>query len=381
MTSTSTRARNHTRPVTCHFTMHTTQYALAARRLQILGAQGQDAEADARAFLDWLATTSRSWLIVLDDLTDLEELSRWWPPRSRLANGRALATTRLRDARLSGAGRTVVEVGTYTANEASAYLHDRFTGAGTPHLLDARAEAMVRELGHLPLALGHAASYMINEDVPCTSYLQRFTDRRARLDAVLPREADSEGYGRQITAALLLTLDAAQQCEPVGLAAAAIRLAAHLDPAGHPRELWVASTTAAYLTAHRTPPAPTVATPDPVSTDEAEAVLRVLHRYGLLTCGGRDDPRAVRVHALTARATRETILPGDLPATAWAAADALAGVWPPSDHEHPDLAAALRSNADALASCAGDLLWQPESHPILRRAGHSLATAGFQWAE
>ncbi|MGW4895854.1 hypothetical protein ACWEQL_26895 [Kitasatospora sp. NPDC004240] len=26
MTSTSTRARNHTRPVTCHFTMHTTHW-------------------------------------------------------------------------------------------------------------------------------------------------------------------------------------------------------------------------------------------------------------------------------------------------------------------------------------------------------------------
>ncbi|MFE4998622.1 hypothetical protein ACFRH4_46615 [Streptomyces mirabilis] len=70
-----------------------TGYAAAAHRVQAPGAAGQDAEADARAFLDWLAATPRSWLIVLDDLTDLEAIGQWWPPPSAAEDGRVLATS------------------------------------------------------------------------------------------------------------------------------------------------------------------------------------------------------------------------------------------------------------------------------------------------
>ncbi|WP_220472718.1 hypothetical protein [Streptomyces sp. SCUT-3] len=43
-----------------------------------------------------------------------------------------------------------------------------------------------------------------------------------------------------------------------------------------------------------------------VDAGQARAALRVLHRYGLLTDDARAGNRAVRLHALTARATRET---------------------------------------------------------------------------
>ncbi|MFF4576313.1 NB-ARC domain-containing protein [Streptomyces sp. NPDC001410] len=133
-----------------------TGYAAAALRVRAEGAQGQNAESDARAFLEWLAATSRSWLVVLDDVADTESIKLWWPPSSSNTDGRVLATSRRRDALMSGGGRAVVDVGTYAPDEALAYLRHRFTDTDTSRLLDAQATDLPRELGHLPLALSHA---------------------------------------------------------------------------------------------------------------------------------------------------------------------------------------------------------------------------------
>jgi ATP:corrinoid adenosyltransferase len=54
-----------------------TAYAQAADLLQIPGAASDDPVADATALLGWLATTDRSWLVVLDDLTDPAGLRDW----------------------------------------------------------------------------------------------------------------------------------------------------------------------------------------------------------------------------------------------------------------------------------------------------------------
>ncbi|MFE3110636.1 tetratricopeptide repeat protein, partial [Kitasatospora indigofera] len=348
-------------------------YATAAHRVGVPGADGQDAERDAAAFLDWLAVTDRTWLVILDDLTDLEGAGPWWPRPPARVGGRVLATTRRRDALVSGAGRAVVDIGTYTPGEARGYLRDRLTEAGTDHLLDEHADDLIEALGRLPLALAHAAAYMINEDAGCARYLHLFTDRTLNLRALLPPAADTDSYGRQVTASLLLALDAAGRREPVGLAVPAIRLAAHLDPAGHPHQLWTTTAVTNYLTTHRTPQ-PNHAG---VTPDQAHAALRLLHHYALITSDTRSGDRAVRLHALTARAAQETTPQTDTPATVHAAADALTEIWPEHQHTAPGLTAVLRANTDTLTGVAGDLLWQPEGHPILFTAGHSLTNAGL----
>ncbi|MEU8509917.1 tetratricopeptide repeat protein [Streptomyces brevispora] len=359
-------------------------YARAALRVHASGADGQDAEADARGFLEWLATTTRTWLVILDNITDPAELSPWWPPVR--GNGRVLATTRLREAALSGGGRTVVAVDTYTPAEAHNYLATRLTSEGMAHLLDHHTERLLETLGRLPLALSHAGAYIINEAVSCTEYLQDFTNRRRRLDELLPADADTEGYGRQVAASLLLSLDAAQAREPVGLAAPALRLAAHLDPAGHPRALWATEAVTAYLADHRT--VRTGTEDGQPARDEVRAVdsrqtrsaLRLLHRYNLLTDDTTDSPRAVRIHALTALATQEALPTDAAPAIAEAAASALLALWPEADHTAPGLAAALRANTDTLATCTDDLITKPGGQALLFRAGNSLLHAGLNAA-
>ncbi|MFI0813165.1 tetratricopeptide repeat protein [Streptomyces echinatus] len=357
-----------------------TGYAAAALSVQADRALGEDVENDARVFLEWLAVTSRSWLVVLDDVTDMESLVRWWwPSSSLLSGGRVLATSRRRDALPSGGDRAVVDVGTYAPDEALAYLRNRFTDTGMTHLLDAQAPDLLRELGHLPLALSHAAAYMINEDAPCGHYLPLFTDQRSRLEALLPPEADTEGYGRPVAAALLLALDAVRRRDPAGVAAPALCLAAHLDPVGHPLSLWAEAAVTGYLSAHRgTPPGPPDSSePAEVTARQARSALRLLHHYSLITWDSRDAARAVRMHALTARAARESVPAPELAAAVSAAADALAAIWPEEDHTDRDLTAVLRANTGTLTPLAGDLLWRPDLHPVLYRAGTSLLNAGL----
>lgn len=379
-----------------------TGYQEAALRVRAPGATGDDPQADARALLSWLATTPRRWLVVLDDLTDPEAVRDWWPA-SRTGSGWVLATTRLRDARLTGGGRTTVDVGAYEPDEAAAFLRDRLSAAA-PQLLDEAAAELAGAVGRLPLALGLAATHMINEDLGCTRYLDRFS--RLKLGQALPPWADAEAYGREITAALLLSLEAAQNTEPAGLAVPVLRLAALLDPAGHPHRLWETRTALLHLSVHGDPPArgrrrkrrkPRTR---PVTAEEARAALRVLHRYALLTCDSLAEPRGVRIHALTARAIRETT-PEEV--RYWCvrtAADALLEIWPepdrpadglpggpavrPADGVAVDpadgLAAVLRANTAALARHGESVLWGPHGnhrHLVLFRAGLSLLDDGL----
>lgn len=362
-------------------------YARAAVAVQAPGAVGNFAstERDAECFLNWLASTDRSWLVVLDNVTDFGA-GGLWPSGSRRGNGRVLATTRRRDAAASAAGRTLVDVDRYTREEAAAYLRERLTQAGRAPLLDDRADELAEALGRLPLALGYAAAHIINTGCTTGAYLTLLTQRSHSLDTVLPTSADAENYGRPVTAALLLALDAAQRQEPRGLAVPAMRLAAVFDPTGHPRELWTTEAVTRYLTRHRTAP-PETAEPArrrrrartaaaPVSADEALRAVAVLHNYNLLSDQGpAAGARAVSLHALTARAALDTTPePGVLYRVA---AAGLVELWPEEDHADRDLAAALRSSTEALAELAGDDLWRPGSFPVLYRAAESLFDAGL----
>ncbi|MFH9370703.1 tetratricopeptide repeat protein, partial [Streptomyces anulatus] len=361
----------------------TALYAQTAADLELPGAGGEDPEADARLLLGWLRTTDRRWLVVLDDITDPHGIQPLWPA-SQTGSGRILASTRSRDASLTGNGRIRIDIDVYTPTESDAYLHQRLNAEDMGHLLDDHAPQLTHTLGHHPLGLGMAAAHMINEELTSTQYLTRYNKRHALLKEVMPPTADTEGYHKQgqptqITAALLLSLDAVQAGDTTGLATAVLRLTTLLDPAGHPQALWNTPALLDHLTTHRTttPQGDTTAPHTTATPEQAHAALRILHRYALLTCDSRAEPRAVSIHALTARATRETTHADETPALATAAADALLQLWPDPDQHHADRAAVLRANTNALSDHTQDLLWAPNGHPVLYRAGNSLLNAGL----
>jgi hypothetical protein len=145
-----------------------------------------------------------------------------------------------------------------------------------------------------------------------------------------------------------------------------------------------------WLTAHRTLPAgsgdetrdsaslPSVAVRQ---AQDAWDALLLLDRYGLVTIDGQAGHRAVRVHALTARAACEISTVEQTAAAVRVAADALLELWPDTHHDQPDLTAVLGANATILASHdtqAGDVLWTRDgAHTLLWRAGLSLLQAGL----
>ncbi|MFE6162150.1 tetratricopeptide repeat protein [Streptomyces sp. NPDC056486] len=354
-------------------------YGRACQRLQLPGTTAQDAESDARLFLEWLAITDKTWLVVLDDITDPHQLAPWWPPSS--SSGRVLATTRRRDALLHGSGRVMAVVDAYTPEEASAFLHDRLTHASAAYLIDDQADALIATLGQLPLAMAHATAYMISEDVSCAHYLQRYTDKRTRLHSLLPHRADTEGYGQDVAAGLLLNLEAVRAHAPAGLTDPILHIVSLLDPVGHPGSLWSTAAIIDYLTHHRAMQqagSPSVDRPkDGLTAEQTHVVLRLLHRYGLIVYNTYDEYRTVRINALTARAARETITDIELDGLVTAAADALQQIWPDRDHINFSLTAVLRANTDCVQHHAGDLLWSTDGHPVLYTAGVSLLDAGL----
>ena len=91
-------------------------------------ADSADAEERADTFLRWLTTTSRSWVMVLDDLADPQDLQDLWPSGR---HGRVLVTTRRRDAAVLARGH-VVNVGVFHPRESLAYLTQKLSAVKPP---------------------------------------------------------------------------------------------------------------------------------------------------------------------------------------------------------------------------------------------------------
>ncbi|SNS13197.1 NB-ARC domain-containing protein [Geodermatophilus pulveris] len=139
--------------------------------------EGEDTDQVAQRFLAWLAATDRRWLVVLDDLADPADLRGLWPQGR---SGRALVTTRRRDAALADRG-TVIDVGLFTPGEAVAYLTGRLDPGGRCPERLVEAGELAEDLGRLPLALAQAAAYMQDRDLTCAAYRQRLARRRLEL--------------------------------------------------------------------------------------------------------------------------------------------------------------------------------------------------------
>uniref|UniRef100_UPI0025B1C111 NB-ARC domain-containing protein n=1 Tax=Amycolatopsis solani TaxID=3028615 RepID=UPI0025B1C111 len=152
-----------------------TAYAQLAKTLT--GIDDPDPGQGARRLLEWLATTPKRWLLVLDDVQHPADLQGLWPPTT----GRVVVTTRRRDAALAGDRRRIVDVGQFTPAESRAYLNRKL--AVRPHLADDVA-GLADDLGHLPLALAQVAAYVLDRELPCSAYRQRFRERK--LATVLP---------------------------------------------------------------------------------------------------------------------------------------------------------------------------------------------------
>ncbi|GAA3044334.1 FxSxx-COOH system tetratricopeptide repeat protein [Actinokineospora globicatena] len=336
-------------------------YTALAGRLSGVDRDPPDA---VRWVLGWLAETPVSWLLVLDDVWDPQDVHGLWPAPS--TNGRVVVTTRRQDAALKGHGRRTVAVGMFTPEQSRACL----TGvlADRPHLLDG-VDEVVQELGHLPLAVGQAGAYMADRNLTCGEYLRRWRDRDRRLSSLFPPERElPEGRDRTVAVTWSLSIELADTLDPVGVAGPLMHIASVLDPNGIPLPVLTAPPVLEHLSSTRG---------TLVSEDDARDALGRLERLSLITLDTPTGtgPGSIRVHSLAQRATREATPSGQFTDHARVAADALWEVWPEIEID-TGLAMALRANTTTLTAIAGPLLFSPDAHAVVFRVGQSLGEAG-----
>jgi hypothetical protein len=211
----------------------TTAYAHAGT--EFCNADPADSNQAARTFLDWLdAPEAPRWLIVLDNLTDPNDLRDLWPPTND--HGRSIVTTRRRDTALETQTRRRINVGLYTPEQALHYLTDRLL---RPQLIEGAAE-LAADLGHLPLALAQAAVYILDQPgTTCATYRTLLADRAHTLEQLSP-ELLPDDYPYTVAAALQIAIEHADEYEPTGLASLLLAIASLLDPAAIPADLFTA---------------------------------------------------------------------------------------------------------------------------------------------
>lgn len=344
-------------------------YAQAAREIATIVPV--ETEQSAQWLVGWLQTTHRPWLIVMDDLNDPADLQGLWPVGP---GGRCLVTTRRRDSVLAGSGRQVIDVGLYTPQEALTYMREKLP-AEDDEEYDREVVALAADLDYLPLALAQAASFILDRWETVAGYRRRLRDRRRRLEQLFPADALADDYRSTVAATWAISAERADQLAPVGLAAAVLELVSVMDPNGVPLEVATAPAALRFLTDHRhlggLPPSPV----EGVDGVDCRDALANLHRLNLVSVDPLGGARAIRTHALVQRATLEH-QPPEVISAAVTAADALVQVWPEVERD-TELGRALRDNTARLTDRDPHLLWEPDGHPVLGRAGRSLGECGL----
>jgi tetratricopeptide (TPR) repeat protein len=332
-----------------------TSYAQALGDVGVPGTSG-GAPAAASHFLAWLAGTTRPWLAVLDDLTDPAVLEGLWPWG---ASGRVMVTTNRPDTALEAHGPRVVEVGPFSHREGLNYLSAKLHAEPDQRV---GAVDLAIELDFLPIALAQAGALIAEAGIDCREYRSRIVGR--------PQRPASQAAAHSSAAAATgaLALEFADRLPPAGLARPMLALASMLDPNGIPGAVLTSPAACAFLTQSRGSA--------PADDTQAKNAVHALARLGLVTVDTTSAARTVRVHELVQTATRQGLPTAECDRAARAAADAILQAWPRRGAS-PAFDQALRDCTARLRQVAGVLLWTPECHPVLLRAGRSLDGAGL----
>ena len=360
-------------------------FAEAAR---VVGARAPDenAEVAAARFVSWLARTQQPWALIIDDLAELSDLEELWPTG---VSGRVLITTRqpamafealaVEGPAVEGGDLRVVPVSGLSRREALDYITSRLTDHP-----DQRIEALDLgdDLDGLPLGLAQASAVMSARGQGCREYRALLAERIGHMPVVA-------GVSAAVLATWSIAAECAHEMPPAGLAWPALVLAAMLDPHGMPGAVLTSPAACGYIAGRPS-------TADGPDQSMVRAAINNLAQAGLVTIDPASPARTVQMHASVQAAVRAYLPPADLEQVMIAAADALLETWPDGEGqggpkpiqpeqaqveqaqleqaqlEQAQLEQALRDCASALRATDGDLLWQPEAHPLLFRAGLSL---------
>ncbi len=334
-----------------------TGYARALADLQVAELTS-DIESAGPMMIEWLASASRPWLVVLDDVTDPRDLAELWPQGARR---RVLVTARSATAMPLGQSVRVREIGPFSHRESVNYLtaalkEDPDLRLGAPDL--------AADMEGLPVGLAFAVAVITDRRVDCRDYRAMLAERRQLL-----ARSPAGRWPLTVTAAWSLAVDRATEVVPGALAWRALAFSSMLDSEGVPAAAVMSDAACRYLTDR----------PDaPLAENQAyvRGVLGVLARLGLLTLDRPSRTHTVRMHAQIQQAVMSYISAEYRDQAGSAAADALLEAWPAVEGS-PDSGQRLRACAARLREVTGELLWSRSCHPVLAQAGESLYSAGL----
>jgi tetratricopeptide (TPR) repeat protein len=336
-----------------------TSFAQAANTVDASNP-AEGAEDAATRFIAWLGHTRRPWALVIDDLRELSDLADLWPSGPA---GRVVITTSLPAAELAsppalaGSNARIVPVGGFSRREALSYLSSRLTDYP-----DQRIEALDlgEDLDGVPLGLAQATAVMNSRKLGCRDYRTMLADRRKHMN-------DIDGVSAAILATWSLAAECAHELAPAGLAWPALALTAMMDRNGIPGAVLTSPAACSYIAGHPS-------TAGGADQNIVRAAINNLAQVGLVTIDPASAVRTVRMHSSVQAAVRAWLPRADLEQVVLTAADALLETWPEGEAS-PQLDQALRDCTAELRgtdSALQNLLWKPEAHPLLFRAGLSL---------
>jgi SEFIR domain/NB-ARC domain len=280
-------------------------FARAATRL---GLQVSDADEAAQLFLVWLRSSGeRTWLVVLDDVSDPADLQGLWPTGHR---GSTVVTTRRTDAALFNRGRQRIAVGLFSPGQARRFIREKLATDEGSAVLDG-VDLLVEDLQFLPLALAQAAAFILDRSETCADYRRRFADRQRMLAELFPADALADDYQATVATTWAISIDAADTLAPAGLSRPLLESANLLNPNGFAVELLETADIVAYLAAHA--PHNSTVGPRNLTASDCRDALTNLARLSLVSVNRTADGAFVSVHALVQRATLQHLDTGRRP--------------------------------------------------------------------
>jgi hypothetical protein len=346
-------------------------YARAAVDLDLLTSEEAataTADSAAQRFLGWLRRTDRRWAVVLDGVASPVDVDGLWPQGPA---GQVIVTSRLRESEFAGADADVTAhaVPGFSRREALAYLNTRLTG-----FPDQRIEALdlAEDIGGLPIALAQAAAVVSVTASTCRDYRAEYAQRLAAT-----AETVVDGCPQSLLATWSLAVEHAHKLSPAGLSWPALVFASALDTSGIPAAVLTSPAACAYIAGQPSTGQHGAGQADGTEQSLVRSAYANLERLGLVSVDDTSTVRTVWLHPAVRAAVRAYLAPGNVEQAAAAAAAALLEAWPEAGAAGGGLplSQALRDSAAALRAFAGDLLWKPEAHPVLLRAGTSLTEA------
>lgn len=196
--------------------------ALVAEATGVADPEGDSARS-AQRLRDYLETRTFPGLLVFDNAADPDALRPFLP-----ATGGTQLVVTSTDRAFADWG-ALVDVSVFTRPESVRYLAERTSLDDLPG-----ADAVSSQLGDLPLALAQAAAAIKRRRWSFAKYLNELG--RVPVEQLLGRVPGGD-YPRSAAAALLLSVQAAEDAHPPGLAGLLLRVLAVLSPDGVRRDV------------------------------------------------------------------------------------------------------------------------------------------------